>query len=169
MVKKTYRRIDSMDIFKILKRMPNFSKFMMNRYAPLKAAKIKIDIFRPSEGYVKVKMPLTSSNKNIVGVHFGGSLYAMVDPFFMLILMEQLGHEYIVWDKAATINFISPGRGEVYAEFTISPDEINQIRKLAENYAPVFRNYQVDIMDLSGHIIAKVDKTLYIKRKQTQN
>lgn len=157
-----------MDIFKILKRMPNFSKFIMNRYAPLKAAQIKIDVFKPAEGYVRVKMPLTSSNKNIVGVHFGGSLYAMVDPFFMLILMEQLGREYIVWDKAATINFIAPGRGEVYAEFTISQFEINEIRKLAETYAPVFREYKVDILDLSGNQIAQVDKTLYIRRKKLE-
>lgn len=155
-----------MDIFKILKRMPNFSKFMMNRYAPLKAAQIKIDIFKPTEGYIRVKMPLTTSNKNIVGVHFGGSLYAMVDPFFMLILMEQLGNEYIVWDKAATINFIAPGRGEVFAEFTISKTEVAEIRTLAENYTPVFREYRVNIMDLQGNHIAQVDKTLYIRRKK---
>lgn len=155
-----------MDIFKILKRMPNFSKFIMNRYAPLKAAQIKIDIFKPAQGYIRVKMPLTSSNKNIVGVHFGGSLYAMVDPFFMLILMEQLGREYIVWDKAATINFTAPGRGEVIAEFTISQAEIAEIKQLAENYAPVYRQYQVNIIDHAGNLIAEVDKTLYIRRKK---
>lgn len=156
-----------MDIFKVLKRMPRLAKFLINRYAPYRGANIQIDKFELADGYVKVRMPLTSSNRNIVGVHFGGSLYAMVDPFFMLILMHHLGREYIVWDKAASINFLLPGRGEVFAEFRISAQEINDIRQLAADFSAVFREYQVDIMNHSGQRIAQVNKTLYIRRKKS--
>ena len=155
-----------MDIFKILKRMPSLAKFAINRYAPYRGANIKIEKFALATGYVKVHMPLTSSNRNIVGVHFGGSLYAMVDPFFMLILMHHLGHDYVVWDKAAHIEFVSPGRGEVYAEFYISMAEIHTIKTLAENNQAVFREYETEILDLHGTVVAKVHKTLYIRRKK---
>ena len=155
-----------MDIFKVLKRMPQLAKFFINHYAPYRGANIRIDQFKLAEGYVKVRMPLTSSNRNIVGVHFGGSLYAMVDPFFMLILMHHLGRDYIVWDKAAKIEFISPGRGEVYAEFWITMAEINEIKRLAADNKPVFREYKVDVMGVNGERVAQVDKTLYIRRKK---
>ena len=111
-------------------------------------------------------MPLTRKNKNIVGVHFGGSLYAMVDPFFMTLLMYHLGSEYIVWDKAASIEFLTPGRSTVYADIRIDAQEIQTVQSLADNYAPVYRNYIVNIIDESGLRIAEVHKTVYIRRKK---
>lgn len=90
----------------------------------------------------------------------------MVDPFYMLILMHHLGSRYIVWDKAANIQFLSPGRGTVYADIQLDPNEINHIKNLADNHAPVLRNYSLNIFDEAGLRIAEVQKTLYIRRKQ---
>ncbi len=81
-------------------------------------------------------MPLTRQNRNIVGVHFSGSLYAMVDPFYMTLLMHYLGNKYIVWDKAASIQFLSSGRSTVYADFHLDAQEIATVKQLADNYAP---------------------------------
>lgn len=116
--------------------------------------------------HIRVKMPLTRKNQNIVGVHFGGSLYAMVDPFYMLLLMHHLGSKYIVWDKAATIRFLAPGRSMVYADIRLNAMEVATIRELAENYAPVYRNYHLNIFDEAGVRIAEVEKTVYIRRKK---
>lgn len=142
------------------------SKFMINRYSPYRGAGIEIDQIDLANYYIRVKMPLTRKNQNIVGTHFGGSLYSMVDPFYMLILMHHLGSKYIVWDKAATINFLAPGRSTVYADIRLDANEINHVKELAENYAPVIRNYVVNIFDESGLRIAEVHKTLYIRRKK---
>ena len=111
-------------------------------------------------------MPLTRKNQNIVGVHFGGSLYSMVDPFYMLILMHHLGSKYIVWDKSASIQFLSPGRGTVYADIHLDSTEIDQIKQLTENHAPAYRNYSLNIFDEAGVRIAEVQKTVYIRRKK---
>lgn len=113
-------------------------------------------------------MPLTRKNRNIVGTHFGGSLYSMVDPFYMLILMHHLGNKYIVWDKSAAINFLSPGRSTVYADIRISADEISEIKRLAENHEPLLRSYTLNIVDEAGTRIAEVEKTLYIRRKKAK-
>ncbi|MCL6237609.1 MULTISPECIES: DUF4442 domain-containing protein [Acinetobacter] len=155
-----------MSIIQKIMTMPIVSKFLLNHYAPYKGAGISIDKIDLANYHIRVKMPLTRKNQNIVGVHFGGSLYSMVDPFYMLILMHHLGSRYIVWDKAANIQFLSPGRGTVYADIQLDPNEINHIKNLADNHAPVLRNYSLNIFDEAGLRIAEIQKTLYIRRKQ---
>lgn len=155
-----------MDIRTVINRLPSVAKFILNFYSPFRGAGIEVEKMHLDEGFIRVKMPLTRKNRNIVGVHFGGSLYAMVDPFYMLILMHQLGEKYIVWDKAATIQFLSPGRGTVYADVRINPDELTEIRQLALNHEPVFRTYHLDIIDEQGQRIAAVEKVVYIRRKK---
>lgn len=156
------------NIIKKIQTVPFISKFLLNQYAPFKGAGIEVDQINLKDYHIRIKMPLNGKNRNIVGTHFGGSLYAMVDPFYMLILIHHLGPKYIVWDKAATINFLSPGRSTVYADIRLDRAEIEEIKKLAEGYAPVYRNYTVNVFDESGLRIAEVQKTLYIRRKKSK-
>lgn len=145
--------------------MPHLLKARIATYAPLVGAGIRVDVLDLDASLCVVSMPLTKLNRNIVGTQFGGSLFMMTDPFFMLMLMARLGKDYVVWDKKSTIDFIKPGFGKVVARMKIDTDEINTIIALAKSGEPVFREYQVDITDESGKIIAKVDKTLYIRLK----
>jgi acyl-coenzyme A thioesterase PaaI-like protein len=135
---------------------------MINYYPPLFGAGIrsrKID-----ERTTKVELKLTRFNRNIVGVHFGGSLYAMCDPWFMLILMKLLGTDYIVWDKAASIQFLRPGKGRVSATFYISPEREKEIRVAAET-GKAEPTFTVDVVDDEGQVVARVEKLLYVRRK----
>ncbi len=157
-----------LNIIKKIQTVPFISKYLLNHYAPFKGAGIEIDIFDLKNHHIRITMPITSKNRNIVGTHFGGSLYAMVDPFYMLILLHHLGTKYIVWDKAATINFLAPGRSTVYADIRLDAAEIEEIKTLAEDYTPIYRNYTVNIFDDSGLRIAEVHKTLYIRRKKAK-
>jgi hypothetical protein len=114
---------------------------------------------------VKVEMPLRFYNKNYVGTHFGGSLYAMCDPFYMLMLINILGPDYIVWDKAASIRFKKPGRGLVKATFHLSEERIAEIRAAADAQGKVEPQFQIEIIDNEGNVVAEVDKLLYVRRK----
>lgn len=156
-------------LMKKLQTIPFVSKFILNHYSPYKGAGIEIDNIDLKNYHVRIKMPLTLRNQNIVGVHFGGSLYSMVDPFYMLILMHHLGPKYMVWDKAATINFLSPGRSTVYADIRLDLNEINRIKELTDNYQPIYRNYTLNIFDDSGLRIAEVQKTIYIRKKKSRS
>lgn len=155
-----------MSILKRLQGIPAITKFILNHYAPYRGAGIQVEKIDFPNHHIRVKMPLTRKNQNIVGVHFGGSLYSMIDPFYMLLLMHHLGSKYIVWDKAAKIQFLSPGRGTVYADIRIDAAEIKHIKTLAEDYSPVNRIYQLSIYDATGVRIAEVEKTVYIRRKK---
>lgn len=118
------------------------------------------------EQTVEVEMKLTPLNRNLVGVHFGGSLYAMCDPWFMLILMRLLGREYIVWDKAASIQFKKPGRGTVKARFYVPPGRVEEIRRDADAQGKTEPTFMVDVMDEEGQVIAHVEKLLYVRRRK---
>lgn len=114
---------------------------------------------------VDVEMRLRFWNANYVGTHFGGSLFAMIDPFYMLMLMANLGRKYIVWDKAGSIRYKKPGRGTMRAEFRLADSQIEDIReklKTLPKYEPVF---SVEVKDEAGVIIAEVEKLLHVRKK----
>jgi acyl-coenzyme A thioesterase PaaI-like protein len=117
--------------------------------------------------WFEVEMKLRWWNRNYVGTHFGGSLYSMADPFFMLILMEGLGAEYVVWDKAATIRFRKPGRGTVRARFEIAEEKIAAIREAADRDEKVEPQFITEIRDEEGELVAEVEKLLYVRRKKS--
>ncbi|HRP68807.1 MAG TPA: YiiD C-terminal domain-containing protein [Turneriella sp.] len=113
---------------------------------------------------VESSMALVETNTNYVGTHFGGSLYSMCDPFFMFILMRNLGNNYIVWDKAASIEFIKPGTGTVTARFHIPPEEIEALKTELIRVKKLNRIYKCAVTDETGGFVAQMTKTLYIRR-----
>ena len=145
---------------------PHLLKLRLNTYAPYIGAGIKIDHISLDQGLCVVSMGLTTLNKNIVGTQFGGSLYSMVDPFYMLMLMHQLGSNYVVWDKSSHIDFVAPGNSKVTARMKIPSTEVITIQELAKNGEAVFREYKVDIVDDQQKLIATITKTLYIRLRK---
>ncbi len=139
----------------------------VNFYPPFLGAGVRIKEISADLHTIEVHMPLRFWNKNYVGTHFGGSLYAMCDPFFMLILLHNLGSDYIVWDKSATIRFKKPGKGLVKAIFHISQERIDEIRAQADAQAKVEPQFQTVVTDTEGTVIAEVDKLLYVRKKKS--
>lgn len=137
---------------------------LMNVFPPYLGAGIRV---RPNADLTAfdVRMKLRWWNRNYVGTHFGGSLYSLCDPFFMLILFEALGRDYIVWDKAATIRFRRPGRGTVHARFEIGPERVAEIRAAADRDGKVEPTFTAEVKDDEGQVIAEVEKVLYVRRK----
>lgn len=103
-------------------------------------------------------------NRNYMGTHFGGSLFAMTDPFYMLMLIKNLGKDYNVWDKAGTIEFVKPVRQKVTATFNLSDDRLDRIVALSGNCEKHFETFVIEVKAPSGEIVAKVRKTIYIRR-----
>lgn len=144
-------------------------RWRLNLYPPFIGAGVRVQHVSEDFLEVDVAMGLRWFNRNYVGVHFGGSLYAMTDPFFMLMLMQNLGKDYIVWDQAANIDFISPGKGRVWARFRLTLDEIQRLRDEAEGGAPLRPVYPVEVTDEEGTVVARVQKTLYVRKKKPKS
>jgi len=136
----------------------------VNLWPPFAATGIHVN-WGPDMKSAEVTMKLRPWNRNFVGTHYGGSLYSMCDPFYMLLLIKNLGPEYIVWDKAASIRFRKPGKGTVRAEFRVTDAQLDDIReqlKTLPKYEPI---YTVEVKDASGDVVAEVQKTLHIRKK----
>ncbi|MCB1582109.1 MAG: DUF4442 domain-containing protein [Xanthomonadales bacterium] len=145
---------------------PEKLKRVMNWYGPYLGAGVKIEHIAEDWREVRVAMHMRWYNRNAVGTHFGGSLYSMIDPHYMLMLMKILGKEYIVWDKAAHIDFIKPGEGKLTATMKITDQMLNDIldnTAAGEKYLP---EYPVEILNEQDELVAKALKTLYIRKKR---
>jgi acyl-coenzyme A thioesterase PaaI-like protein len=142
-----------------------FLEKIINYYGPFLGAGVKLEKMTKDYRHARVSMKLTFYNKNYMGTQFGGSLYAMTDPWYMLMLIKNLGRDYIVWDKAATVNFRKPGRGKVTAEFNLTDEHLAEIKKHLETEKKMDYHFKVEIKDDEGKLIADVDKVLYIRKK----
>src|SRR5579864_4485418 len=145
---------------------PAHLRRLVNFWPPFLGAGIRIKHIAPDMKSVDVEMKLHWWNANYVGTHFGGSLFAMTDPFYMLMLMANLGRDYIVWDKAASIRYRKPGKGTVRAEFRLTEAQLNDIReklKTLPKYEPIF---SVEVKDEQGTVIAQVEKLLHVRKRE---
>ena len=136
---------------------------LLNLYPPYLGAGIRITNYDETHTWFDVEMDLTPWNRNYVGVHFGGSLYSMCDPFFMMILMHNLGNDFVVWDRAAEIQFKRPGQTKVRARFEITPEEIKALAEEAKEHGTIKPVFKVDVVDESSKTVARVYKTVYVK------
>lgn len=114
---------------------------------------------------VRIKLPLNWRTRNYVGTIFGGSMYAAVDPVYMVMLIKALGSEYVVWDKAAAIHFKKPGRTPLYARFVLSREETASIKNELTRVPTIERIYHVELTDAGGVVHATIEKTIYMRRK----
>ncbi len=115
---------------------------------------------------LRVKIPLSWRTRNYVGTIYGGSMYAAIDPMYMLMLMKILGKDFVVWDKAANIKFKKPGTHTLYANFIITDDELAIIKKEVAEKGEVNYTFNLDIIDQAGIVHASVEKLIYVATKE---
>ena len=144
---------------------PKLLKIILNVYPPYWGTGIFVSRVSADYKEIIVHMKMRWYNRNYVNTHFGGSLYAMTDPFFMVMLIQVLGKQYIVWDKAVHIDFIKPGQGKVTARFIIKEKQVETILEKTTDGQKYLPEFSVDIKDEAGDTVAKVTKTLYIRKK----
>ncbi len=139
---------------------------LFNWWPPFRGAGIRVREIAPDFRSATVELRMKLLNRNYVGTHFGGSLFEMTDPFFMILMMKNLGPEYLVWDKAGTIRFLKPARGTVVARFKIPEERIAEAKAATESGEKHEPKFVVEIVDTAGVTVADVEKTLSIRRKK---
>ncbi len=142
-------------------------QILLTWYPPYLGTGIRVKHISEDYRHTLVEMRMHFFNRNYMGTHFGGSLYAMCDPFYALMLIQILGAEYIVWDKSATIEFVSPGKGNVYADFRVEEPLIQDIREKTAEGAKYLPRLTVEIRDERKTLVARVHKTLYVRKKSS--
>lgn len=145
---------------------PRRLRRVFNLWPPYLFAGIRIVEIGEDWRSADIRMRLHWWNRNYVGTHFGGSLFSMTDPFWMLLVMNALGRDYIVWDRAGEIRFRKPGRSTVHARFRLDDARLDEIRAATadgDKYQPWF---ETDVVDSDGEVVAQIRKQLHVRRKR---
>ncbi|MFN3902737.1 DUF4442 domain-containing protein [Rehaibacterium terrae] len=141
-------------------------RWLMNWWPPFLFSGIRVEALAEDFSYARVALHMRWYNRNYVGTHFGGSLFAMTDPFWMLLAINALGRDHVVWDAAGEITFVKPGRDTVRAEFRLPPATLDELRAAAADGGKVLRWFETEVTDSAGEIVARVRKQLYVRRKR---
>lgn len=113
-----------------------------------------------------VKLSLNMRTRNRVGTVFGGSIYSSVDPYFMLMFMENLGKNYVVWDKGASIKFVRPITNTVRCICLITDEMHNQVVNRINEMGEYTFEMPIQYVDENNTVYAVFTKTLYAADKQ---
>ena len=144
---------------------PSTLRHVFNFWPPFLFAGIHVTRMSADWREARVELRMRPWTKNYVGTHFGGSLFSMTDPFWMILVKECLGSDYIVWDKAAEIEFVKPGKGTVHASFKVEDSVLDEIRSATGNGDKYLYWLPVEIIDRHGDVVAKIRKQIYVRRK----
>jgi hypothetical protein len=147
---------------------PSLLRFGLNVWPPFLGAGIRVRRITADFREVRVSMRLGFANRNYFGTHFGGSLYAMTDPFFALMVHHNLPRGYLVWDKAGSIEYVAPGRGLVTATLRLEQSDVDTIVRMTEDGDKHLHLFKVDVVDREGLTVAKIEKIVYARRKPEQ-
>ena len=145
---------------------PRGLRRLLNLWPPYLFTGVRVRTIADDWRHAEVELRARWWNRNYVGVHFGGSLFAMTDPFWMLMVIHALGRDYIVWDRAGEIEFLKPGRGTVRAHFRIDDAMLDEIRTATAGGEKYLRWCETDIVNADGEVVAHTRKQLYIRRKK---
>jgi len=150
----------------LAKRMPSarMLRWVFNLWPTFRFAGVRVRAIATDFTAATVELRLGLLNRNYVGTAFGGTLYAMTDPFYMLMMMRQLGSGYVVWDRAGAVRYLAPGKGVITANFELPAAEVARVRGLLGDSGKLDQTYTVDLRDAANQLIAQVEKTLYIRK-----
>jgi acyl-coenzyme A thioesterase PaaI-like protein len=145
---------------------PTRLRWLFRVWFPFVFSGIRVTAIAPDWSFARVELRERWFNRNYVGTHFGGSLFAMTDPFWMILLIRRLGPGYRVWDRAAEIEFVKPGRGTVAAEFRLDDAVVTEVRAATEGGDKFLRWFETDVTDADGAVVARVRKQVYVRRQR---
>jgi acyl-coenzyme A thioesterase PaaI-like protein len=137
---------------------------LLNWWPPFWFAGIRVTHISDDFRKARVRLSLHWYNRNYVGTHFGGSLFAMTDPFWMIMVLRNLGAGYRVWDQAGRIEFKKAVRETVYCEFHLQETVLDELRAAAAGGDKVLRWFECEIKTAGGELVAQVAKQIYVRR-----
>jgi acyl-coenzyme A thioesterase PaaI-like protein len=151
----------------ILSVPPRIFRWGMNLWPPFIGAGIRVRSIAPDFREFVVEMSLRPYNRNAFGTHFGGSLYSMTDPFFVLMLCRNLGPDYVVWDRSACIDYIAAGRSRVHAVLKLREEDLQSIRSMTENGSKHLHLFHANVVDAEELLVARIEKLVYVRRRRS--
>ena len=146
-----------------------FRRFL-NLWPPYLFSGVRVERISEDFREFDIVLKLRPWSRNYVGTQFGGTLFSMCDPWWMLGTLRGIGErEHVVWDKAGEIDFVSPGRGHVRTSIRITDEHLEGIRAATADGSKHLVWCSNDIVAEDGTLVARYRKQLYVRRKPARS
>ena len=138
----------------------------MSLWAPNLSSGIRVRRFADDWTAATVDLHVDVITRNYLKTAFGGSLSAMTDPYFFMLVMHQLGRDYVVWDTRGEIEFVKPGRGVLTAHFEVPRASADALRERAPRRREGARMVRDRHHGCLGDVVAHVRREVYVREKK---
>ena len=142
-------------------RRPGAFRRLANFWPPLFFSGIALTEIAKDWRFCRCKLKNWPGTRNFNGTQFGGSLFAMTDPVYSIMLKGNLGNRYYVWDKEARIDFVKPGVGSVFVESSISDELLRDVLEQTADGEKFFPQIVNVVYDKKGNVVAVVAPALF--------
>lgn len=143
----------------------NFYRIWLNLWPCIRGGGGRVTHIGPGFTELTVRLKFNWRTRNLVGTIYGGSQYASTDPMYMLMLIENLGSDYVVWDKGCEVRFRRPAKTTIYAKFEITPEMLKDVREKVAAKGEDSFTWKAEFKDKDGNVYCELNKVLYVAQK----
>jgi len=145
---------------------PRKMRWMFNLYPPLFLQRIRCLFV--ADDYLQVRLVVRYSrwNRNHNGTIFGGTIYAAADPVIPVMYWQGLrarGIELQAWLMSAEIHFRRPGASDLYLDFRLTQEDLDQAARELEECGKSIRKHKVEAIDTSGKVCAEAEVVTHLR------
>lgn len=144
----------------------NVLKWALRFYPPLLFQRIWVIGFEKNFRGVRVKVNRSLINSNYNNSIFGGTIFAAADPFYPLLFHQILthkGYQLRVWLKSAEINYLKPGKADLFFNILIADEEIEEIEQILNTEGKHVKSYPIEMYNKDGELCVAVSSEIYIR------
>jgi acyl-coenzyme A thioesterase PaaI-like protein len=144
----------------------NVLKWAMRFYPPLLFQRIWVVRFEKNFRGIRVKVNKSLMNSNYNNSIFGGTIFAAADPFYPLLFHQVLlhkGYHVRVWLKSAAIEYIKPGRTDLFFSINITEDDIKEVEQVLNSDGKHVKAYPIEMYNKQGELCVLVSSEIYIR------
>jgi len=144
----------------------NALKWVMRLYPPMLFQRIWVKKIHKDFKGIDVKINRSLITTNLGNSIFGGTIFSATDPFYALLfgqIMQHKGFKITVWLKSAEIQYIRPGRTDLYYTLIITDQMIEDAEKALASEGKFIKAYPIDIFDTSGELCATALNEVYVR------
>jgi acyl-coenzyme A thioesterase PaaI-like protein len=144
----------------------NTLKWVMRLYPPMLLQRIWVKKIHKNFKGIDVKINKSVFTNNLGNSIFGGTIFSATDPFYALLLgqiMQHKGFKITVWLKSAQIQYIKPGRSDLYYTILINEDMISEVENNLIFEGKSIKAYPIEVFDKNGELCATATNEVYIR------
>ena len=144
----------------------NTLKWAMRFYPPLFFQRIWVKKFENGFMGVHVKISKSILNSNYNNSIFGGTIFSASDPFYALLfdqILRRKGFKTRVWLKSSNIQYLKPGRSNLYFKISLTEDDIQEAEKALRTVGKFVKAFPIEILNSQGELCASVINEVYVR------